>query len=148
MDTSQNNCNISNPVSYLCNLLNMQSLINKPTRVTANSSTIIDHIITSVTHNHSESDVIEVTFSDHYLVYSVLKFKSIIKTPRTVEVRCFKNFNQHLFLMNLSKALDTFMLNPPTDLETAWCTWAYIFTNICNMYVPMKKYRVKSHYNP
>ena len=63
----------------------MQSLINKPTRVTANSSTIIDHILTSMPHNHSESDVIEVTFSDHYLVYSVLKFTSIIKTPRIVE---------------------------------------------------------------
>ena len=71
----------------------MQSLINKPTRVTANSSTIIDHM----PHNHSESDVIEVTFSDHYLDYSVLKFKSMIKTHRTVEVRCFRNFSQHLF---------------------------------------------------
>ena len=40
------------------------------------------------------------------------------------------------------------MLNPPTDLETAWCTWAYIFINICNMYVPMKKYRVELRNNP
>ena len=74
IDTSQKQTRVNNPIYDLCNILNMENLIHDPTRITSSSSTTIDHIITSMSHNYKASGVVEIAISDHYLVYTVLNF--------------------------------------------------------------------------
>ena len=73
----------NNQAHYIEILLNCRQLILEPTRVTLNTSSIIDHIYTAMPNNHVQSGVLKYTVSDHYLVYTILGF---IKdtTPRKI----------------------------------------------------------------
>ena len=51
----------------------LQQLIYEPTRETASSSTVIDHIATNDPRNVVESGVMQTCISDHYVVYVVRK---------------------------------------------------------------------------
>ena len=50
------------------------SVINRPTRVTKLSATIIDHILTNtLIDSHIQSGIIKTEISDHFAVFSLLK---------------------------------------------------------------------------
>ena len=49
------------------------------TRVTLSTSTLIDHIATNNNSNISRSGVLKTTFSDHYMVFCVRKFRGAFK---------------------------------------------------------------------
>ena len=49
-------------------------VINRPTRVTKSSATIIDHILTNtLIDSHIQSSIIKSDISDHFAVFSLLK---------------------------------------------------------------------------
>ena len=48
--------------------------INRPTRVTKSSATVIDHILTStLIDSHIQSGIIKTDISDHFAVFSLLE---------------------------------------------------------------------------
>ena len=50
------------------------SVINRPTRVTKSSTTIIDHILTNtLIDSQIQSSIIKTDISDHFAVFSLLK---------------------------------------------------------------------------
>ena len=51
----------------------MKQLIKCPTRATCNSSSILDHVLTSFPDRVSQSGVIDVGISDHQLIYCTRK---------------------------------------------------------------------------
>ena len=61
----------SNPVISCFNLFQMLQLIHDPTRVSEFTNSTIDLIFTSHPELVSESGVLPVLISDHYLVYGV-----------------------------------------------------------------------------
>ena len=63
----------SRALMNLCSSLNLTQLITSPTRVTSQSSTLIDVIMTTNTALVAESGVMENHISDHYLIYTVLE---------------------------------------------------------------------------
>ena len=56
-----------------CSLYGLEQLISTPTRVTKNSSSILDHILTNSTDRVSQSGVIDTGLSDHQLIYCTRK---------------------------------------------------------------------------
>jgi hypothetical protein len=87
------NCNLlksgpeSDALNELCSSLNLFQLIKEPTRVTLQSSSLIDVILTSNTSLVVESGVEETHISDHFLVYSILKLKLPKKLPDYMVIR-------------------------------------------------------------
>ena len=82
----------------------MTQLIKEPTRVTLDSLTLIDHIATTNCNNIAESGVLEISLSDHYLVYCIRKLRGGVKRQhRYITSRQLKNFNQDAFLFDLSE---------------------------------------------
>ena len=65
----------ANALLDLCNSVNLTQLIKEPTRVTENSSTHIDVIMTSSNNIVEDSGVVVSHISDHFLVYTSLKLK-------------------------------------------------------------------------
>lgn len=59
----------------------LSQLIKHPTRVTASSSSLIDHIYTNLDHNLTHSGIIKYGLSDHDLIYVIIK-KHIAHTPK------------------------------------------------------------------
>ena len=67
-DVSQDNDGSSNPIITCFEAFQMTQLIKDPTRVTESTQTIIDLIFSSHPERLSESGVLPVHISDHYLV--------------------------------------------------------------------------------
>ena len=77
-------------------------LIEKPTRVTENSQTLIDVIITNRPELFNKSDVYNTGISDHAMVYGVMNEKAIHYSTKVISCRNFKNVNEGKLLQNLS----------------------------------------------
>lgn len=78
--------------------LGLYQLVDQPTRVTQNSATLIDYLITNNTDLISRVDVIHEGVSDHELVLSFLNIKKSRKEIVFKTVRDFRVFNyQHFY---------------------------------------------------
>ena len=64
----------------------LMQIIKDPTRITNNSSTLIDIIATTQTHNISTSAVIQNSMSDHDMIGCVRKVNNLKFAPRTFHV--------------------------------------------------------------
>ena len=75
------NCDLIKPTSdgkrlmEFCSSFGLKQLITKPSRVTATSSTLIDVILVSNPNSVRTSDVIDLTISDHFLIFSKLNLR-------------------------------------------------------------------------
>ncbi|CAB4019220.1 Hypothetical predicted protein [Paramuricea clavata] len=85
-----------------CHCLNLTQLIDKPTRVTSCSSTLIDVMMTSNKDLIAESGVLEIYISDNFLVYCSLKLKLIKPHPICITARSYKHYNRNQFLCDLA----------------------------------------------
>ena len=56
-----------------CTLFGLKHLIKCPTRVTCNSSSILDHVFASFSDRVSQIGVIDIGISDHQLIYCTRK---------------------------------------------------------------------------
>ena len=87
----------SNPVISCFNLFQMLQLIHDPTRVSEFTNSTIDLIFTSHPELVSESGVLPVLISDHYLVYGVHCWKAPKREGRSINFRCFKDIDNDDF---------------------------------------------------
>ena len=56
-----------------CSIYGFKQLINCPTRITCNTSTLIDHILTNLQNSISQSGVIDTAMSDYIMIYCTRK---------------------------------------------------------------------------
>lgn len=80
----------------------LTQLITEAIRVTEASQTLLEVILVNNDHRITDSGVVPVSLSDHYLVYCVLKAGVIKATPKTIEYRSYKNFDVNTFLADLN----------------------------------------------
>ena len=100
------NCNLlsefpDNSTKHLTKLLqtyNFTQLIDEPTRTTADTETLIDHVITNRPDANFEYGVITCGISDHDVAYVTRFIHQKTKTkPRILNVRNFKRFDKEEF---------------------------------------------------
>lgn len=75
-------------------------LINEPIRVTENTKTLIDRIITNNKEYLTHHGVLTTSISDHNLIFAVRKIEHRRGPPRFIETRSFKNFNEAKFIQD------------------------------------------------
>ena len=69
-------------------------MIDCPTRITSNISTLIDHILTNTQEIISQSGVIDTAISDHFLIYCARKIpKAKCNKRKAITVRSLKNYS-------------------------------------------------------
>ena len=92
-----------NPICLLENMFLLKQLIDAPTRVTENSSSLIDIILTNEPNHHEVSGVYKSSISDHYLVHTKIACNFIKANHKIIRFRdyntfdataCFYDFNQ------------------------------------------------------
>ena len=140
----------SNPIHYMENLFGLSQLITENTRVAKTTSTLLDVILTSNVHAHSQQRVFKFALSDHYLVYTCIKDINVCNTHRTIQYRSYKDFDQEKFLYDMSQcpAFHEIQNGEKKYAESAWTLWKQSFTEICNVHAPLKTTRVKNRQNP
>ena len=75
-----------------------------PTRVTLNTSTLIDVIFSNDYQSHGETGVYETSVSDHYLIYTVYCKLNATKLG-THKVTKFRNYNKFQLKDNIQKCI-------------------------------------------
>ena len=127
----------------LLNVLNnygLKNAIKNPTRITENTSTIIDLIITSDTSKIIASGCYDTGISDHNIVYSVINLKRKKSKPVLKEVCKFKNVNMNVVRTDLEQA-PLYVCSLFEDLyDTTWA-WEKMYKEIMKGHVPKRKQR-------
>ena len=128
-----------------CSLYGLEQLIkNTPTRVTMNSFSILDHILTNSTDRVSQSGVIDTGLSDHQLIYCTRKItRTKFNSHKNITIRSLKNYSQDVYLEELNK------INFPdyskfTDINDAYSDFIGKVSFTIDKIAPMKEIRIKN----
>ena len=85
-----------------CSMYGLSQLIDCPTRITSNTSTLIDHILTNTQENISQSGIIDTAISDHSLTYCTRKIsKAKYNRHKKINVLSLKNYSSDVYKENL-----------------------------------------------
>ena len=87
----------------ISDIYDLDSLVNKPTRVSENRSSCLYVILTNAPAFTRDSGVIGTGLSDHCLVYTVLNTKLLRPKSEATIRRSFKKFHQDAFHDDLVK---------------------------------------------
>ena len=131
-------------------MFNLTQNISQPTRITENSSTLIDHIYTNRPENISEVIVSSFSASDHFPVCATRNVHTNLnhKNSHTlINYRDFKKFDEDKFLNCLMNSNLSNVENI-VDVDEAMNSWNEIVITTLNNCAPMKTKRVKSNLLP
>ena len=140
----------SNPVNAIESMFQMKQLVEAPTRITTNSSTLLDVILSSVPDQHVSTKVLPISMSDHFPVITVLRSQQKLNAVhKTVRFRDFKHFVLNDFITDLNTRLmnDQCIYNE-REPEKMWQTFKKTFLAVSEKYAPIKTMRMKNRYCP
>ena len=87
-----------------CSMHGLSQLIDCPTRITSNTSTLIGHILTNTQENIYQSGVIDTVISDHSLIYCTRKIpKAKYNRQKEITFRSLKNYSPDVYKGTLEK---------------------------------------------
>ena len=153
--TGDLNCDLSLPVLQsqswqlldILKLFQMKQVIADATRITSNTSSLLDIIATNCPDKVKESGMFHLGISDHSLVYVCLKISLPRNKPKMVESRNLKNYNVNCFNDYLSHLLNNLPFNQ-NDPDQLWDQFRNIFNHVSDIYAPVKTRKVRSTYSP
>lgn len=131
-----------NKLNHLFESYGLKQIIDKPTRITLTSATLIDLIITTNSNMVSRSDVIDVDrISDHSLVYCDIQMEVEKIQPEFRYYRDFKRFDLEHFEYDLNSIpfnniYDISSLNLKVDFINE------IINVLINRHIPLKKIKL------
>lgn len=118
-----------NKMENIIKRLRLDQLVNKPTRTTDKSATLIDLIITNDKLSIINSKIEPSTFADHHDISCTINLKKQRKQLPTISTRILKNYSPTKFQVELLKHENKLHSIYQTDDVTIQCE---IFTNIFN----------------
>ena len=125
----------------------MSQLIDQPTRITQNTSTLIDVVLSTHPHNIPFSSVIKLGISDHYMIGCARKLNSLKFKPRTVKHRNYSKYNQQEFVEDLKSGswVQVFL---SSTVDDAWNNFKNIFLTFCDRHAPIIIKKIRGCHNP
>ena len=105
----------------MCDIYDLDSLINVPTGISKNREFCLDVILTNVPAFAKDSGVIHTGLSDHDLVHTVLKTRHMRSKAETITKRSFKTFDKDSFQADLLTVpfSVSYVFDDPDDVY--WC---------------------------
>lgn len=147
IDLSSNNSNSKEWLDFT-SIFQLTQLIKEPTRVTATTSTLIDHFFTTNPDKVRAVKVAKIGLSDHYPICAVLKSCFGLKNCHTsITYRSYKDFDQKAFLEDLQQC-PWHQLDNLNHVDETLDKWYELFNNVINKHLPLKSKRVKNIQQP
>ena len=131
----------------VANLYDLEQLILQPTRITPSSKSLIDLLFTNSCHRVVDCGVINLTLSDHSLIFCVLKSACPKAPGRSIQYRAYKNYSKANFVNELKEINWETVENDP-DINAAVNKWNALFTKTANHHAPLKQTRLKGVSHP
>ncbi len=126
---------------------NYSVMNDQPTRVTATSSTLIDHIISSKPEMIKETKCLELGISDHMLVYVSLTTKVKRPLPKIINACTYSKFNSEHFRKDIEEAPWS-VCSVFNDTDDVYWAWSHLFNNICKRHAPYREVKVRQNSLP
>ena len=126
----------------------MTQLISEATRITWNSSSLIDHVLSNTCEKNCQSGTISIGLSDHFLTYFTRKIvRDQINKHNIVKIKSLKHYCKKEFIlklpnMNWEGVLMCF------DAEMAWDSVKLIFHSVLDALAPINEIRLKQRTEP
>ena len=134
-----------NRYGEFCQIHSLKQLITCPTRVTCNTSTLIDHILTNSSEKIFQSGVIDSRISDHRLIFCTRKVKRVkFHKHNNVLLRSLKHYTVNLFVEGLRKVK---ILNYErfSNIDAAYTDFLNKLMKVINEIAPSKEIRIKNN---
>ena len=125
--------------------------MKSPTRETANSRSLIDHIYITNEDRVTNVDVHKIRLSDHYPVYFSWQFvaqKSNSRCHNSITYRPINKIDMCSFRTDLSNCNSWESTLREQDTDKALAQWNSAFLNVLNRHAPRKVKRVKRKHQP
>ena len=129
----------------ICDIYDLDRLINVPTRISKNRKSFLNGILTNVPAFPKDSGVIHTGLSDHYLVYMVQKTRHMRAKAETTTNDPLKPLIRSHFKLIYQQcpSLSHTCLNDPDDVY--WC-WHQLYDQVLDAHV--LKIIVTTHPSP
>ena len=111
-DFNDNLLSQGNRMSKLISSLKLEQLVNKPTRITSNSATLIDLMITNNKDMITELDVLPSPIADHEAISVLINITKPKRLPIFKTYRCLQNYSTDIIcnlLMNETTILNNIL---------------------------------------
>jgi hypothetical protein len=147
------NCNLLKTSCYeskilldTCSELHLTQLIKDPTRITSQTSSLLDVIMISSSSKVKSSGVVDIGISDHSMIYCILKLRADKPRLEYKDVRSFKNYNSESFKAELSELPfhETYRIN---DVNEKIDHFNQLFINTLDKHAPIKHIKIKGRLN-
>lgn len=139
---------INSPATvYLNNLLlvlDCKQIVNDPTRITAQTETLLDLIITNSDLDVRNVEVLDVCFSDHNVTSCDVELNGYDYKPLVKEFRSFRNFNIESFNLDAS-AINWNTIYNINSLDEKVDFLNVNLLNLFNYHAPIKRVTSKSN---
>ena len=121
-------------------LFNFKNVINNPTGITAHSSTLLDHIIISVSMSSIYSDVLNVSseLSDHDAAVSYIECPNCTTSSFKREPWLYDRIDKETFKQKLDQADWNVLLGSLNDVDEMCNTLTETFLQIARERIPTK----------
>jgi hypothetical protein len=106
------------------------------------STSLIDHIYTSIPREHLTINNIPFGGSDHHLVYLVYKKHKLTVERKILEFRCFRKINKESFEQDINN-IDWSFLNDPREVNESVRKFENSILNILDKHAPLKRKAIK-----
>ena len=128
---------------------NLAQLITEPTRVTSNSSTILDLVITNCPERFSASGTLSPPSNcDHSVIFASMNLITHRSRSYKRQVWNFNNVNSADLNCELSQ-MDWFSLCDNTnDIDETYSCWYSHFRSIIEKYIPLKMVTIRPNDKP
>ena len=89
-------------IKYIFTAFGLKQLVTKPTRITENSSMLIDVVLTNTPEKISHCDTLLSSLSDHEMIGFIRKKVVMKYAPKRLTSQNYKNYNPKIIRMELN----------------------------------------------
>ncbi|CAB4043715.1 Hypothetical predicted protein, partial [Paramuricea clavata] len=122
----------------------LEQLIKEPTRVTSNTKSLIDVLITTTPSLFNKAGVLSVTLSDHYPIYGIMAFPgNNLEKHKIITTRSWNENNINNFVNELEQ--ESWSVIDAFDDDDMFFAWEREFKSIFDNCFPRKRIRKQTH---
>lgn len=139
----------SDDLKAYCLSVNLTQMINIPTRPNSKNqekSTLLDLVITNMSHKYSASGIFANDLSDHCVVGVVRDTKLPKNKAVVIKKRNLRNFSEQAFLWDIHH-FNWHRIALIDDVQSAWLYFFDSFTHFIDKHAPYKVTKVKGRVN-
>ena len=131
----------------ILNILGYLNVIKSPTRITKNSTSLLDLVITSPNFNCLKSGSIDLGISDHHLVYGVFALTKSKPTPKIAFVKDYKSLDLNELKADMVRAL-WHIIGALEDIDDSVILWQSMFKSILDNHIKKRIVKIRDRSLP